>query len=110
MQCLLQMSHAQHCSKARQHGDLGAEVDPPELTHPSQDTNQLHERHSHGGLKQWGNILFGGKSHGNMLSPCFDKEKLPLLLDLRPYNAWTTMAFLPQLSPNFCPRVVQIFL
>ena len=60
MQCHLQMSLVRHHSNGRQHGDLGADVGPPKLTHPSQDTNRLHEISSHRGLKQWSNILFGG--------------------------------------------------
>jgi len=60
MQCCLQMSLEWHRSKERHHGDLGADVDPPKLTHPSQDTNQLHEIDSHRWLKQWCYILFGG--------------------------------------------------
>ena len=60
MQCHLQMSLAWHHSKARQHGELDTDVNLPELTHTSQDTNQLHEISSHRGFKQQGNILFGG--------------------------------------------------
>ena len=55
------MSLERHCNKGRQHNkDLGADVDPPKLTHPYQDTNLLHEISSHRGLQQRGNIRLGG--------------------------------------------------
>jgi hypothetical protein len=76
------MSLPLHSSKGGQHGDLGADVNLPELTHPSQDTNQVHEISSHRGLKPWGNILFRGI--------ITREENLPLRLFLRYFSTFLT--------------------